>query len=223
MSNYLKTRYSEDKRPHTSYPAELVNYLFQRFNLKPSMKLLEPGVGRGEFLREFKKLGLEVVGLDISPEAKDLSPDLHIVIEDSDSIKLPFDDNSFDVIYSKSFIEHLHNPSFFLNEAYRIIKPQGLLITLTPDWEVQYKKFYDDYTHITPFTAVSLEEIQKACGFKDVKVFKFRQLPLLWKYPFLNLFSILISPFVPLRTTNKYLRWSWELMLVGSGVVPKEK
>ena len=54
MSNYLKTRYSEDKRPHTSYPAELVNYLFQRFNLKPSMKLLEPGVGRGEFLREFK-------------------------------------------------------------------------------------------------------------------------------------------------------------------------
>ena len=119
MTNYLKTRYDESSHPYTDYPSALINYLIQIFNLQPGMKLLEPGVGRGEFLREFQNAGLDVIGLDISPEAKELSPDLNIVIEDSDNNLLPFEDNSFDVVYSKSFLEHLEKPSFFLNEAYR--------------------------------------------------------------------------------------------------------
>ena len=103
-----------------------------------------------------------------------------------------------------------------------VLKPEGILITLTPDWEVQYRKFFDDYTHVTPFTLYSLNEIQKACGFTGVEVFKFRQLPILWKYPILNILSAVVSPFVPLRTKNKFLRWSWELMLVSKSIAKKE-
>lgn len=214
MSNYLKTRYSEASRPYTSYPAKLTHYLFTTFEMKKGMKMLEPGVGRGEHLEEFQKLGLEVFGTDISEETQKLSPNLEITIVDSDTTKLPFDDGSFDIVYSKSFVEHLRNPLDFIHEAHRVLKPGGMLITLTPDWEVGYKKFFDDYTHVSPFTAISLKEIQKAGGFFNISVSKVRQLPLLWKYPFLSIFSIIISPFVPLRATNKFLRWSWELLLV---------
>jgi hypothetical protein len=38
---------------------------------------------------------------------------------------------------------------------------------------------------------------------------------LVWKYPFINIFCALISPFIPVRTHNKFLRWSRELMLIG--------
>ena len=68
-----------------------------------------------------------------------------------------------------------------------------------------------------PFTSVSLKNIQLASGFREVEMFKFRQLPIVWSYPKLNYFCSAISPFIPIRTKNKFLRWSRELVLVGSG------
>ena len=85
---------------------------------------------------------------------------LNISIIDADSGEIPFSDNCFDVIYSKSFLEHIRNPEVFLKEAYRVLKPGGLIISLVPDWETQYKTFFDDYTHVNPFTFISLKNIR---------------------------------------------------------------
>ena len=106
MRDYLNIVYNIKVRPLTSYPEKLVHYLFKTFNLKKGLKFLEPGCGRGEHLRYFKELGLEVFGLDLSPESSKFSPDLNIRIFDAESEEIPFSDNYFDVIYSKSFLEH---------------------------------------------------------------------------------------------------------------------
>jgi SAM-dependent methyltransferase len=188
--------------------------------MKEGMKILEPGCGRGEHLRIFQDLGLEVYGLDISPEAPKLGNDLNISVCNLESGKVPFPDNFFDVVYSKSFLEHLKEPHMFLKEALRILKPGGLILSLVPDWESQYKTFYDDHTHRSPFTSVSLKDVQLITGFRDVKVYKFRQLPVTWKYPLVNYFCAFISPFIPMRTTVSFLRWSRELMLIGEGRKP---
>ena len=181
---------------------------------------MEPGCGRGEHLRLFKELGLDVYGLDLSPEASILAKDLNVRTFDLETDGLPYPNDHFDVIYSKSFLEHIRDPSKFLKEAYRTLKPGGLLLSLVPDWESQHKKFYDDYTHVSPFTIISLKNIQLVIGFDNVEVYKFRQLPIVWKYPMLNYFCDLISPFIPIRTTIPFLRWSRELMLVGAGRKP---
>jgi SAM-dependent methyltransferase len=182
------------------------------------MKMLEPGCGRGEFLNNFKEMGLDVVGVDISPEATTYDNGLEVKLCDVENELLPFEDNTFDVIYSKSFIEHLYYPERYLIEAYRVLKPNGVLLTLVPDWESNYKTYFDDFTHRAPFTKISLIDAYKMYGFKEVDVFKFRQLPIVWKYPVLNYFCAAISPFIPVRTKNKFFRWSRELMLVGVGV-----
>ena len=184
---------------------------------KKGMKMLEPGCGRGEFLNNFKELGLDVVGVDISLEAANFKNGLDVRLCDVESEELPFEDNVFDVIYSKSFIEHLNYPEKYLEEAYRVLKPNGILLTLVPDWESNYKTYFDDFTHRSPFTKVALTDAYKMYGFKDIDVFKFRQLPIVWRYPKLNYFCAAISPLIPIRTKNKFLRWSRELMLVGSG------
>ena len=220
MSDYLNIVYDKKVRPYTEYPEKLMNYLFNTFQMKEGMTLLEPGCGRGEHLRLFKKLGLDVYGLDLSPEAPSLAKDLNISVCDLELGNLLYPDNHFDVVYSKSFLEHIRDPSKFLKEAYRVLKPGGLILSMVPDWESQYKKFYDDYTHVSPFTIVSLKNIQLVIGFENVEVYKFRQLPIVWKYPILNNFCALISPFIPVRTTIPFLRWSRELMLVAGGRKP---
>ena len=223
MADYLDIVYDKQLKPYTSYPQKLASHLFNSCQMQEGMKMLEPGVGRGEHLREFKKLGLNVKGLDISKEAVELSPDLDTDVYDADDNRWPYDNNVFDVVYSKSFIEHLRNPAMYVDEAFRVLKPGGLLLTLTPDWEANYKKFFDDYTHVSPFTIISLNNIQQASGLVDIEVSKLRQLPLLWKHPFLNYISAAISPFIPVRTTNQFLRWSRELMLVSIGRKPESK
>jgi SAM-dependent methyltransferase len=210
---YLRTVYSEKRRPYTSYPGKLCKYLVDLY-FKPDYKtLLDVGCGRGEHLKEFQKLGYEVKGVDSLKEAQELSPDIEIKLTDVETDVLPFADNTFDVVFNKSLIEHLNNPENFMRESYRVLKPGGRLITMTPDWESIYKIFYEDYTHKTPFIASSLRDIHQIFGFKNVEVRKFRQLPILWKYPFLNIFSR-IAYYLP-KSNIKFIRFSKEIMLLG--------
>lgn len=218
MSDYLKVVYSEENTPYTDYPKELAKYLYEAFDMREKTTLLEIGCGRGEMLRNFKDLGLEVQGIDLSPEAPSFNKDIKIKVGNVEEEQLPYEDNSFDIIYSKSVLEHFYYPERYMREAYRVLKPNGVLVTLVPDWESCYKIYFDDYTHRTPFSKIGLEDILKIHNFEDVSVYKFRQLPLLWKYPKLNYLSDIIAPFVPVRTKNKFLRWSRELMLVSSAI-----
>ena len=218
MKNYLSVVYDEKSHPYNDYPMKLCSYLFNLFELKKGMKLLEPGCGRGDFLSNFKKLDLDVEGVDISSESLNFDNDLKIKLCDIEKEKLPFSNDTFDVVFSKSFIEHLSKPEKYLEEAFRVLKPGGILLTLVPDWESNYKKYFDDFTHKSPFTKIALEDAYKMFGFSDINVFKFRQLPIVWKYPILNFFCAAISPLIPVRIENKFFRWSRELMLVGSGV-----
>ena len=86
----------------------------------------------------------------------------------------------------------------------------------------KYKIYFDDFTHRSPFTQPSLLDAYRIYGFEEVSVYKFRQLPMVWKYPALNYLCAIIAPFVPIRTKNKFLRWSRELMLVGVGIKPEK-
>jgi len=221
VNDYLNIIYNENTRPFTKYPKKLISFLYNKFQMQKHMKLLEPGCGRGEHLRLFRDLGLDVYGMDISPEAQSLASDLNISLCDLDSQDMPYPDNYFDVVYSKSFLEHIREPSVFLKEAMRVLKPGGLLLSMVPDWESQHKTFYDDYTHIHPFTIVSLKNIQLVIGFEKVNVFKFRQLPIVWNNPILNYLLVLISPFIPVRTRIPFFRWARELMLIGYGYKPR--
>ena len=219
MSDYLKVVYDDKLRPYTDYPAKLAHLLFKKYGMQAGQTLLEPGCGRGEVLKCFRDFGLQVQGCDLSPETAVLLHDMDIEIWDVENNGLPYADNSFDVIYTKSFLEHFYYPERFMKEALRVLKPGGLMLNLVPCWEANYRKYFDDFTHRTPFTAVSLRNIQLIHGFEEVEVVKFRQLPFLWRSPLLNSLCYLIAPFVPLRTKGR-MRWVREIMLIGAGRKP---
>lgn len=219
--DYVNTIYDPKRTPLTSYPDKLTAYLCQRFGLRAGQSLLEVGCGRGEFLNGFHKHGLVCQGIDTQPDvAMQYFPHLPVINANAEEGPWPLADNSVDVIYSKSLLEHLEKPDRYLREARRVLKPGGLILTLVPDWQSNYKIYFDDFTHRTPFTKVSLHDILSMTGFEHNEVFVFRQLPVVWKYPALNALCWLVAPFVPVRTQQKFFRWSRELMLIGKAYKP---
>ena len=219
MRDYLAVTYDLKKSPFTDYPNLLVRYCVDRFNLVPGKKILDFGCGRGEFLQGFIQCGLDGYGVDKSLYAKDICPEAAIVSADLAQASLPFSDNTFDYIFSKSVLEHFYYPENLVLEMHRVLAPGGQVIALVPDWESIYKKeFYDDYTHRTSYTCNSFRELFVVNGFNDVSTEKFRQLPILWKYPSLVIFSWLASLLMPriLGAHSKFIRFSKELMLLTS-------
>jgi SAM-dependent methyltransferase len=84
---------------------------------------------------------------------------------------LPISDSTIDIVSSLAVIEHLRNPDKFLQEAYRVLKPGGLLYLSTPNFQLDFKNFYNDPTHVKPYTPISIEQLLKLNGFSGVATF----------------------------------------------------
>lgn len=221
--DYVDVVYNERDRPLTAYPDELARHLVDRYGVKPGQTLLDIGCGRGEFLRGFIGCGVKGYGVDRSRAAEKYCPGAELRIADLENNGIPYADNFFDVIYSKSVIEHFYYPEKLVQEMYRVLKPGGLAITLCPDWEFNYRIYFEDYTHRTPFMQSSLRDIQLMHGFENVRVGRFRQLPVLWGaghwlLPIAELTRVFAPSF--LKPHSKWVRFSKEIMLISSAVKP---
>ena len=223
--DYLAHVYSETRRPSNNYPEELAKHILSMIPSKRKNNLLDIGCGRGDFLRVFSRLGFKVSGVDISFGVEKFCKPHKVYICDLDKKKIPIKDNTIDIVFTKSCIEHLYYPLNLVQEAYRVLKKDGYLIVLTPSWiHTKFVPFYLDFTHRTPFTLPSLKDILEIGGFNTKVIKHFYQLPFIWKYPkllpIIKLFSLLPLPYKPLNDVNwspsfnKLIRFSKEAMLL---------
>ena len=212
--NYLDVRYSERARPYTEYPAQLTEYLTRQYLAGyHGSKLLDLGSGRGEFLHGFARQGFDATGIDRSrPSVPKFSEP--VIEADYERSGLPFANGEFSVLFSKSVFEHIRDISSLLRECHRVLTPSGRMIALVPDWTAQWRHFYDDWTHVRPFTLNGLRECVACHGFQVREALRFRQLPVLWQHPYLkplaDAASLLPTPF----KKSKFVRFSQEWMLL---------
>ena len=222
--DYVNVIYNESERPLSEYPQKLAEYLFQRYCITKGANLLDIGCGRGEFLKGFINLGVNGYAVDKSSAVRKFCPEAELRNSDIECDGIPYPDNFFDVVYSKSVIEHFHYPERLVKEMYRVLKPGGLAITLCPAWEYNFRIYFEDYSHRTPFMLESLRDIQIIHGFDEVKVEFFRQLPSTWHkmsvvaIPLAEI-SRLLSPNI-LKKRSKWVRFSKEIMLLASSRKP---
>lgn len=213
--------YRDTLKPITSYPQRLAKHIADSLlQLSSEHRILDVGCGRGEIAQHLADLGLDVAATDyeLPPrEARSKKVDWHQMVE-ADS--LPFPDESFEIVYAKSVIEHQRRPEDFVRECARVMKPGGRLMVLTPDWVRNQARFYEDHTHYTPFTRVSLENLLLLMGLDDVVVQYLTPLPSTWNSPILAFLSRVIGPLVPPSVKIRPLRWSRERQLVGIATKP---
>jgi SAM-dependent methyltransferase len=221
---YLDVTYAANRAPRSDYPRRLTALLHQRFFQRPG-RLLDIGCGCGDHLDGFHHAGHEVCGVDISPRAAELAKGHQVLTVDLENGRLPFPPCSFDFVFSKSVIEHLHHPVALLSQAREVLKPGGVAVIMTPSWQHTYwGPFYIDHTHVSPFTRPSLEDALRLAGFRTLQVEEFLQLPVVWQFPVLapvlRLLALLPLPYRPMsdapwsESLNTHIRFAKEVMLL---------
>src|SRR5262249_9427522 len=83
---------------------------------------------------------------------------------------LPADDSSIDLLMMNHVIEHVAEPTHLLSECARVLRKGGGLYLRTPDVERVGHRFWDDYTHVKPYTTRSLRALANAFGFELCKL-----------------------------------------------------
>lgn len=201
MTDYLKTIYFRDEYAEDKYPQKLCDHLIEKI-ISPffldkiiGKSLLDVGSGKGNHLVGFARRKFVVKGLDIKPECINILDKFDIKKCDIEKEVFPFEDESFDIVFSKSVLEHVLNADNFFEQIFRVLKQKGLVILITPDWKSHHEVFWDDYTHVKPWTRKSLQNIMRIKDFEQVSCSFFRQLPVLWKYPWLKIFCNIVSLF----------------------------
>jgi len=109
-----------------------------RLSLIPHKKferILDLGCSDGVLSKRIQEMTKSpLVGVDNYAGRYELAKQKGIEVVDADlNQKLPFDDNSFDLVFAGELIEHVLSPDELLQEVQRVLKPNGLFVLTTPN------------------------------------------------------------------------------------------
>lgn len=142
-TNYYDTAFFQ--KPEALFKDEdRLKKAFKIIEKHPEGHLLDIGCGSGGIsliLKETMPL-MDLYGVDISQDAVCIANKrgLKAFQADLNSSKLPFHDNSFDLVFCGEVIEHIFDTDFLLDEANRVLKPGGTLILTTPNLAAWYNR-----------------------------------------------------------------------------------
>jgi tocopherol O-methyltransferase len=118
------------------------------------------GIG-GSTLYLAEKFQAQATGITLSPvqanraieraQAAQLSQNVNFRV--ANALEMPFEDDSFDLVWSLESGEHMPNKIQFLQECYRVLKPGGLFLMATwchrPVWPTAPELTDDERKHLT--------------------------------------------------------------------------
>lgn len=97
---------------------------------------LDAGCGEGDFTKILAKEinPKRIYGVDNDIQFLSSARKKGLIVKKANiERRIPFKDNSLDVVISRQVIEHLVNPDRFLQETYRVLKAGGIVIITTPN------------------------------------------------------------------------------------------
>ncbi|GAB4573571.1 MAG: hypothetical protein Kow0077_16360 [Anaerolineae bacterium] len=126
---------------------------FELAEIRPGMKVLDVGCGRGEILRHCAALGADAYGIDYAEVAVDMSATVvrtagitpgKIGVGQANARTLPFPAETFDRVLMFDVVEHLYPWELHeaLLEVRRVLKPDGLFVVHTAP-----NVWYDRYAY----------------------------------------------------------------------------
>jgi SAM-dependent methyltransferase len=173
---YFSTRYLPDPGRGRVWKA-VCEYL-QEY-VPPHGTVLDLGSGYCDFINGIR--AGRKYAVDVLPDAGSYcASDVQFLCGTLETIDLP--PGSLDVVMASNLLEHLtvSQCSDLFDQLELRLKPSGKLILIQPNYYYCYREYWDDFTHVRPFTHVSLSDFLLARGYKIVRMEK-KFLPLSFK------------------------------------------
>lgn len=123
--------YTKSTTPGASFHDALYRDRIKTY-LQPGQRLLDAGCGRYmKFCKEFSDVA-EVVGIDLESTLETDNQRTPFGIR-GDLGRLPFGSDHFDMVISRSVVEHLEDPPQVFREFCRVLRPGGKVVIITPN------------------------------------------------------------------------------------------
>jgi SAM-dependent methyltransferase len=128
--------------------------------------ILDLGPGRCWFT---KQNVVDIIAVDKAPEVVEHYRQQGINIRLGEAYRVPYPEEHVEGVFCCWLLEHLSEPDRAISEMYRILKPGGYACVIVPSPNDMIA-FYNDYTHVRPYTPVSLKQLAEDCGFTRYRI-----------------------------------------------------
>ncbi len=134
-------------------------------------RILEIGAGYCCWINALS--GTRKVAVDAWPDvARYAAAGVEPVVLDISAGLVQFGNGSFDLVLASNVIEHFEPDAAagIVGEVVRLLRRGGRLIVMQPNFRYAYRHYFDDYTHRSTFTHVSLANLLRSKGLRMLRV-----------------------------------------------------
>jgi 2-polyprenyl-3-methyl-5-hydroxy-6-metoxy-1,4-benzoquinol methylase len=140
-------------------------------------RLLDVGTGAGLFLKAAERAGWEAAGLELSEAGAAFASEmLHVEVRQERAEAMSFPPGSFDVAVMFDVVEHLFDPRRVLEATRRALRPGGLFVVSTPNFDALSRfvlgvdwAVLSPLEHVYYFTEATLARMLAVAGFGHVE------------------------------------------------------
>jgi SAM-dependent methyltransferase len=161
---YFTTRFPPDPRRAALW-RHLTAYVAR--HVPPDARVLELGAGYCHFINAVPARSRVAVDLGEQVVAC-AAPGVTAVNADALEALAAQADGAFDFVFASNFLEHFEWAvlDVMIKEIHRVLAPSGRLGLIQPNFRIAPHLYFDDYTHRTVFSDVSLCDWLGASGFR---------------------------------------------------------
>ena len=169
IAGYHESRLTHDPRRTVLWEA-LWRYYFRAL-IPPGACVLDMGCGYGDFINSVVGARRRIA-LDAWPEfPRYLAPGVEAHVGSVTELGF-LGDGSVDFAFASNLFEHLPQAAFaaVLEQLRAKLAEGGVLTVLQPNYRYAYAEYFDDYTHVTVYSHVSLADFLAVNGYEVIEV-----------------------------------------------------
>lgn len=158
----------------SKFRLNLVNFID---HLPQNARVLDAGCGNGKVTRMILSLrpDIRISAMDISDVSEYIPKLVDFKVGSVEDLSGLYSSEYFDAVISLHVIEHLLFPMRMINSIKFVLKKGGKMFLETPNWVRVYMPFspnyfWNDYTHVRPFSKYSMNKLLTEFDFKNVKL-----------------------------------------------------
>lgn len=199
VEGYHATRFAADPRRDVLWRTLCDSFFSAR--VPEDGTVLDLGAGYAHFANNVR--ARRRIAIDVWPGILEhAGPGVEAIVGDATDLAA-IEDRTIDYAFASNFLEHLtqERASLLLDRLKAKLSRRGRLALLQPNYRYAWREYFDDYTHVTIWTHLSVADFLVAHGYEVVEI-RPRFLPLTIKsalpvHPML-IRAYLRSPFKPM-------------------------